>query len=86
MMTASEAERALTLIRERSGLILHPSLPYFSQAQALAVELGGTVYDCLYLALALAESARVITADAKFERLVTASSIYAPFLVGLPAG
>jgi predicted nucleic acid-binding protein len=40
-----------------------------------AVELRRSVYDSLYLALAVAEECVLITADAKFHSVVTTSSV-----------
>ena len=45
---------------------LHPSLELLDDSLRLAVELQHHVYDCLYLALALREDQRLITADKSF--------------------
>lgn len=43
-----------------------PSRPHLLRAQALAMELGQSAYDSLYLAVALAEGAVFVTADGRF--------------------
>lgn len=47
--------------------------PLVPGALDLAVALGQTVYDCLYLALAEEEDGVVVTADRRFHRAVTGS-------------
>ncbi|TLM68802.1 MAG: type II toxin-antitoxin system VapC family toxin [Actinobacteria bacterium] len=42
---------------------LHPSAPLAPAALRLAREIGETVYDCLYLVLAIDEDAPLLTAD-----------------------
>jgi predicted nucleic acid-binding protein len=51
---------------EQPGFALVPSTKLISEAARLALKLGHPVYDCLYLALALREESRVITADRRF--------------------
>jgi predicted nucleic acid-binding protein len=46
-----------------SGLDLRPSGPLLSRALTLAQRLRHPVYDCIYVALAQAEGATLITAD-----------------------
>lgn len=59
-----------------------PSQPYFSRALSLALELDHAVYDCLYLAVAEAESARIVSADRRFlSRL--AAGVYSNLAVTL---
>lgn len=55
-----------------------PSRPHLSRAHAVAVELGQSAYDSLYLAVALEEGAVLVTADARFARAVRARPAYGP--------
>jgi predicted nucleic acid-binding protein len=61
-ITAREAAQAIDLLMA-SGLDLRPSGPLLSRALTLAQRLRHPVYDCLYVALAQAEGATLITAD-----------------------
>jgi predicted nucleic acid-binding protein len=47
-------------------LVLHPDDRLFDAAFDLAVELDHEIYDCLYLALAVALDCRLVTADRAF--------------------
>jgi predicted nucleic acid-binding protein len=51
--------------------------PHVATAHAIAMELDRSAYDALYLAVALAERAQVITADARFARAALAHPVYA---------
>jgi predicted nucleic acid-binding protein len=59
---AREAAQALDLLMA-SGLELEPSAPLLGRALLLARRLRHPVYDCVYLALARAEGATLVTAD-----------------------
>jgi predicted nucleic acid-binding protein len=61
-ITAREAAQAITLLMA-SGLDLRPSGPLLGRALGLARRLRHPVYDCLYVTLAQAEGATLITAD-----------------------
>ncbi len=61
-ITAREAAQAIDLLMA-SGLDLRPPGPLLGRALALARRLRHPVYDCLYLALAQAEHATLVTAD-----------------------
>jgi predicted nucleic acid-binding protein len=52
---------------------IHPSADLLPAAFELATVLDRTVYDCLYLALAIAQDAVLITADAKFHAAASQS-------------
>ncbi len=62
-----------------------PTTPDLAErALRLALELGHSAYDCLYLALAEQRDMRLVTADNRFLR-VCAESPYAALVVGLGA-
>lgn len=52
---------------------IRPSSSLLPAAFELAIELDRTVYDSLYLALAVAEDCTLVTADAKFHATVAAT-------------
>ncbi|HTK36723.1 MAG TPA: type II toxin-antitoxin system VapC family toxin [Caulobacteraceae bacterium] len=53
-----------------------PSGPFIQDAHALGVRLGHGAYDCLYLAVAIAERAVMVTADERFVRVVESDGAY----------
>jgi predicted nucleic acid-binding protein len=61
---AEEAQGALEEIG--SGITVLPSLPILRQAFAIALDIAEPIYDCIYLAAALATDRKLITADARF--------------------
>ena len=64
-ITVDRAKAALTAI-QTTPLAFLPTAHYVGAAQALAFELAHPVYDALYLAVALAERAVLVTADDGF--------------------
>ena len=56
-------------------LELRPSSALLAAAFELAVALDRSVYDSLYLAVAVAEECAMVTADTKFHSVVAASSL-----------
>ena len=61
-ITTREAAQAINLLLA-SGLDLRPSGPLLGRALALARRLRHPVYDCIYVALAQAEGATLVSAD-----------------------
>lgn len=68
---------ALEIVQEATALPLtvRSSSELAPQALGLAVETGRTAYDCMYLALAIAERATMLTADRRFAEAVAGSSL-----------
>jgi predicted nucleic acid-binding protein len=64
-ITDHEAREAVRLFHQVSLKIID-SRSLITYALELAMTMGCTVYDCLYLALALLENCRLVTADRKF--------------------
>lgn len=77
-----DASDALHVILN-APVLIRPSASLVSKAHDLSVELQRTAYDCLYLALAVAEGAVLVTADDKFARAVQSGASYARFIRSL---
>lgn len=75
-LTAERAGTALTAMQALPVQLL-PMSHYGSAAQALAFELSHPVYDCLYLAIALAQRATMVTADHAFAKAIKRHGVYA---------
>jgi predicted nucleic acid-binding protein len=60
--------QADTILQTLGGmpLIVHPSWPLVTVALTIGCQAGRTIYDSLYLALAIQESAPMVTADERF--------------------
>lgn len=82
-LTRQGAEVALAAIRA-TPIQLFAASDYAVAAQALAFDLNHAVYDCLYLAVALAERIVLVTADRAFAEVVTRHGLhsYAVKLLG----
>ena len=65
LLTPADAIRAESAI-DAAGLELLPSQRFLTEAFALALELGEPIYDCIYLAAAIALDRQLVTADANF--------------------
>lgn len=76
-LTAAAASQSLQVL-EAAPLRIVPTARHVPRAQTLAMELGQTVYDSLYLSLALAEAAVLVTADSRFAQAVGAHPLYGP--------
>jgi predicted nucleic acid-binding protein len=63
-------EQALLAARllEASDIDLRPTRTLLATAARLAIDLDHPAYDCLYLALAIANDCRLVTADERFLR------------------
>lgn len=68
-LTREEASEILRAF-ERVDLQIHPSGVLLAPAFDLATALDRTVYDSLYLALAVAQECSLVTADSKFHSVV----------------
>ncbi len=69
-------EKARTCLRElrSSNIVLYEPDNLIDSALKLSLELRHSVYDCLYLALAVREDIPLVTADKKFYTAVTKHS------------
>jgi predicted nucleic acid-binding protein len=63
---------------------LHSSAPLLIRAMELAISTKQAVYDCIYMALAEAESCEMVTADDQFARALRPSYPFIISLVALP--
>jgi len=70
-------ERAEQLERDFESMQIEtmPSRMFLSNAFAIALEIGHPIYDCIYLAAAIAADRMLVTADEKFAMKVTAPVI-----------
>lgn len=59
---------------KRSPLVVHPHGAFMKLAWEIALKHRQTFYDSLYLALAMAEKARMVTADRKFYEALAGTS------------
>ena len=70
----TEAEEGQSALEEiGAGITILPSLPILRQAFVLALDLAEPIYDCIYLAAALATDRKLITADMRFAAKVRRS-------------
>ena len=64
-ITAEEARKVAEAFRVDSPIQYDPCMPLLRLGMALAIELVASVYDCLFLALAIELDCQVVTADRK---------------------
>ena len=74
LLAAQDAELACRVLRS-ADLRITPSEALVEKALSLALRLEHSVYDCLYLALALETDRPLVTADGRFAERVEASGI-----------
>lgn len=79
-LTPAGSRSSLKAIQDISGVSYRPSEALMEHAQDLALELDQTAYDSLYLALAIRDTALLVTADQKFAEAVEGSRAYKPYL------
>ncbi len=65
LMTADEARRAYGILQRMIGknIVLRPELDYLSKALEISIKHSITVFDSLYIALALEENKPLLTLD-----------------------
>ena len=68
---ARRAEREIV----GTGVAIVPSAPLLEQAFEIALDLGEPIYDCIYLAVAIATDRVLVTADERFVTKVSASGL-----------
>jgi predicted nucleic acid-binding protein len=66
---ARRAEREIDDV----GITIVPSVPLLGEAFRLALDLGEPIYDCIYLAAAIASDRVLVTADERFAAKVQSS-------------
>ena len=75
-MTRTEAAAILDGL-DRTSLEVHSGRAFVATALDLALSLGPTVYDALYLALAISRHCPLVTADERFYRAVRSTALAA---------
>ena len=76
LLSRDDGRAALAAI-EAVPVQLMPAPVYVSAAQDIGLDLEETVYDSLYLAVALAERAVLVTADRRFAQAARRHGVYA---------
>lgn len=73
-IVGNEARRILRTLRS-IPLEVHPTMPLLAAAFELAIGLDRTVYDCVYLTLAVQKQCQMVTADSKLRRAIQQSGL-----------
>jgi predicted nucleic acid-binding protein len=76
-LARAEAHMVLAALKT-APIVFHETRPLIDPALALAEEIGASLYDGLFLALALQLGGRIVTADAKLFKRIAASR-HAPY-------
>lgn len=76
LLTRQQAVARLAGIKS-VPMVLLPGDAYVDAAHSIAFDIDHSVYDCLYLALALAEQAMLVTADLRFASAARRHGVYA---------
>ena len=82
LITAQGARAALAAI-DAAPIRSLQTRPLALVAQAIALDLGQTAYDCLYLAAALSERTQLVTADTAFAQVARAHPVYLGAILAL---
>lgn len=72
-LAVDDALMVAEVLRDSTPILYHANGPLLASALALAIEIGASVYDGLFLALAILLDCRVVTADRKFLDKILAS-------------
>jgi predicted nucleic acid-binding protein len=78
VLSDEESKKAFSLLLRMVGrnLVLEPELEYLDGAFTLSITYGITVYDALYVALALERNLPLLTLDEKQKRVAAALGIH----------
>jgi predicted nucleic acid-binding protein len=85
-LPSDQARRIVAILRDSAPIQYHSSLTLLEPAFVLAEQIGASVYDGLFLALAIRLGGRVVTADRKFFDKIAASphALRAHWVAGVP--
>jgi predicted nucleic acid-binding protein len=72
-LSIDDARLVAEALRDGAPIRYHVCGPLLGPALALALEIGASVYDGLFLALAIRQDGRVVTADGRFRDKILAS-------------